>query len=651
MFEMHDRWIEELAGQLTAKPALTTRRGHITLAAIAQEVVALAADGRKPDEKHVAAWRGVIADFEDCLSYAGSQLGARISTDALALLSSIHSIMPSPNGSIKEADRASIKAPSAALISLLKSDEVLVAAWRDLVDGCMNFNGIVISTDQLNSMRDNLFALLQLRKFDTGIHAMMRLASIVKGDVKSVQAAESKVAESARSGVSKRGVPGLTTDELLGLCERIITHPPFRSECVVWLRVEKAFIGVGTELTYGQVTMYDAQVLAGNYQHPEKLEKAFATIPTELLDSKLDRTATPDDYTGFEHKPGLVYVRVHFEEIECHLAEKGARDLVNSIITVNVPEPGSWNLLLGSLTHVIDGRSMRRIDWGPKYPRSATVFPQNDTMRERIGLIGQAKHTINPGSGQILAEVLKFQRTLASIPMSDPETTVMTAVRAIEQCNAWVTGGRMEWTNFVKEYLTKATSRLTLITEANYYTFQALFQHVPDSSPTAKPVPRLLEMRDDVENGGGQDGRTIDRAKSLKHVPELITLYADHPLVRPLSDLQLVLQDGRSIHTALVSEKKRVELQLNRVGRIRNAATHGGPVISDACHSVSAFAHNLATQCLNAVIQAVLQDEDLPVYFDGYKTDADKRLRDLKSGNLNRLYVSNPRVGVRKVDA
>lgn len=236
-----------------------------------------------------------------------------------------------------------------------------------------------------------------------------------------------------------------------------------------------------------------------------------------------------------------------------------------------------------------------------------------------------------------LTAVRQLSEALKAVPRTDPEGIVMAAVRAIEHCNTWTTGGRKQWTEFITSYLLDGFTRVSFLKRALEHTAVAIVSTRPNRSPGAPPVPELDAIREAVSEGIG--GTNFNLEIAMRQISPLKKIYAEHPLARPLSELDAVLQSGTSIGRAMDDERERVKARVARLTRSRNAAIHGGPLSGAACDSIAEFARVLADQALTVVTQAIVRNESIPKYVRATRDENRQRNEALRRTGDQRHFI------------
>ncbi|MEV5834084.1 hypothetical protein [Nocardia sp. NPDC052112] len=652
MFEQRERWLEEMHDHVDHKESVTSTTGHMNLVAITAEIADACADERKQKRIHIPNWQSMARDLEDTLDYLGAEAAGAVRSEVTSLVGAINNDLlyeklddtGRMQTCIDNDKRPQVTKYAAALLARLDSDDVLVAAWRDLLAGCQDSDHVAYPYDRIAFFRDNVIALQEHRRQDPGYWGSTTTAVEILFDIRhSVARAQSAVGDYPIDfDPQNQSEPtGLTDEERMNLAERWIVRPPRRKDIIVWFRIANAYVLGGDCVSHGDVTFYPAQVLAGVIIDHDVARAALSVVPEELLTDKISQqqstAADVNKYDGLEHLPGLVYVRVLVRDIESHRAVAEARAHLQALLAVLESHEDMWVILKGYL--VFDGRyNPRPLAWGPKQDREPTIFHENDYVADDLRMLNDEGHVITLETARRLQPVLQLAQALESASRSDPEAVVMAAVRAIEHCNSWTTKGRKEWGEFIDLYLRDEFTRIAFLRRATEATFDAIIRELPDKSPGATPQPLLRQIHEAVSEGSW--GRRFDRQVAIEHIAALKAIYADHPLVRRLSELDDILAAGSSISAAFDTEQRRVEARVARLTRSRNAAIHGGPLSKAACDSIVDFAFSLASQALHNGIRAIITGETIADYMRANRTDNEQRVRILRrTGDLKQFYI------------
>lgn len=653
MFEQHVRWLEELEEYTNRTEAVTCRAGYMPLTAIAQEITAACADARVHDHMQIDSWESSGADLFDSLQWIGPELLALVDTPAQAVHQAITNglLLPRPGARprIDDTKRPFVAAQTALLAAVLDHDDVLVAAWRDLVASCRDLNHVLYPSERIAYLRDTLVGLSEYRRQDRRYFSPISTAvQVLIGYQSSVQQAQAMVGDPVDPDpYHPQAKANLTDTELANLAARCILERPPTGDYVTWFRLSEGyFLGRDPCVTHGDITFYEAQALASLLIHQEDARKELDVVPEELLTDEirdLQRSNNINEHTGFEYLPGLVYARVAVHDVERHLAVETARRHLGAVLAVVGHHDDMWKVLDGHL--FFDGSpwnpSIPR--WGLKQPRPEQVFYQNDHFARDLADFTANGHLITAETADQLQPALGLSSALNDAPPTDAEAMVMAAVRAIEHCNTWTvpTGGR-RWYGFIDEYLTDGYTLRVFAQQVVFDVFAATQQYLPDRTPGAAPPRELAAIQQDIVLDGGW-GTRIDSPKTISHVATLRGIYANHWLARRLAESDGILSSPAAISTAFDEERRRVDAKVKRLTRSRNAAIHGGPLSEAACGTITHCAATLAQDALNTTIWATVTGQKLDVYATRRRDEHRQRIANLKNGgDLANLFTLTP---------
>lgn len=200
LFEQHDRWLEELLEYTRRKESITCTSGHLPMTAILQEIADACADPQQHDRMQIYDWQSRASDLTDTLDWIGPDLKTLVDVLGQAILQAITNdlLTPGPNGGARLDDtkRPVVDAANAALIAIIGGDDMLVAAWRDLVSACRDSDHTRYPHERVAFLRDTVVALSEHRKQDR-VHwdPISAAANVLLGYQGSVQLAQTMVGD------------------------------------------------------------------------------------------------------------------------------------------------------------------------------------------------------------------------------------------------------------------------------------------------------------------------------------------------------------------------------------------------------------------------------------------------------------------------
>lgn len=648
LVRQHESFVEELSVQLQFKEPITSSGAIMTLPAATADLKDWMADRRKFLSVQYDDWMQVIGDFRDSVSTTGPKLTAFVTSSTTqidSLLQGLFSSTTAANGTASYGVDAAVRADVLLQLELLESElateAAIIAAWRDLVKSSQTPNR---SVEEISFRRDTLFAVAQRRNLDVaGSFGTFNSVDSVLTDVAdAVQEELDRAAgvEHHRSFPSSWEPSGQSPGRRIQLCEQVLTRPPYRGDCIVWLRLAPTFLRE-RDVTHGQVTFYNASYLSGFVRDPKGADAFFEVVPTEVLTPPLPEREPilRDGEVEWEDDWHMAYARVVLPGIEVHTAEAKAIALVEALKAVNHPEKDTWKLLRGALLYV-DGERRSLFSWGPKEYMPERYYPQNDRLSRDIGRMSRSNQMLDAQSIHDLQDAIGMSTALKAADDESPQAVVMASVRAIEHVNAWTTGGVKNWAEFVSDYFKKAQARVKVVDFISHFTKTAIDQ-MPDRRPDAPRAPQqaLFDIRQRLMRTVGAHEYFNVRA-AADEVAALRGIYADHFLSRGLGEVQTALATPTGMFARLDEQCRRFDRHLARLKRLRNSAIHGGPISETACQSVAVFAFNLGHQCLNEAMRALLTGIDVSRHMEEYRSDHIDRFERVKAtGEIDALFV------------
>lgn len=655
LFEQQERWLEELREYINREGAVTCRSGHMPLTAITQEVAAAGADARTHDHMQIDSWASMAADLADSLDWIGPGLRALVDTPAQAVHYAITNdlLVPRPNARprLDDTKRPVVAAQTNVLAAVLDSDDVLVAAWRDLVAACQDIDHVRYPSERIAFLRDTLVGLSDSRKQDRGFFSPMSTAvQVLIGNAMSVRQAQAMVGDPVDTSTpfDPNASVNLTEDERADLAARYILKRRPAGNYAVWFRLSPGYLRPNPSVTHGDITFYDAQALASLLAYPDRAREMFDVTPEELLTDEIrdlqKKWTDVDDHLGFQADPGLVYARVRVHDVGGRRAIETARMHLDALLGVVTVHEHMWKVLGGHLMYDTDNPQRNPLlpRWGLKQPRPEPTYYQNDHFATDLAEFTAKGHLITAEVAIQLRSPLRLMSSLTDARQIDSEAIVMAAVRAIEHCNTWTTPtGGHRWYGFVDEYLVDEYTLSAFAHRVVVDVFNAAEGYLPDSTPGAVTPPELKAIREDIIVNDW--GTAIDRSKAVAHVAALRRIYANHWLARRLAETDDIISSGTALGVAFANEQTRVEARVKRLTRSRNAAIHGGPLSELACATIADFATAVAQSALHNNIRAIVDGHQADVHATSRRDEHRQRIENLEQGgDLSNLFTLTP---------
>lgn len=642
LIRQHEPWVEELSVQLQFDGLITGNGSVLTLPAATSDLLDWVGDQRAFLPVQHDDWQQVIGDYRDSLESSGPKIRETVSAPIAAtnaLLGDLISSSSNPDGSVTyqmdSAARVDLLAALQQLAAALASEEAMIAAWRDLVRTCERRGRMV---DEVSFRRDTLWAVAAARGLDGGRFGIFRdVREVLTDDAEAVKREQCRAAGiDYHPSLPEWQPSGLKAWERLPLCEQILTRPPAKADCIVWLRLEPTHLPQ-YEVTHGDVTFYNASYLSAHIGHPE-LAGHFQVPPMEVLSPPEIPPLVGEGEVEWEDEWNMAYARVVLRDTQIHDAEAQARTLIEALKVVNHAEPGAWQILGGCILFVNGERSP--YSWGPKDDvRYHPYYPENDRLGRDIERMQYRSYELTAQSIHALQDAIDLLAALKLSSKEGPQATVMAAVRAVEHVNVWTSGGGMHWADFASFYFKKAHARVRFVEFLGYFTRNAV-ERVPDYRPGAPAIPQLNKLRAKLSVMTPYGHGAFDVRQGVDHVATLKGIYGDHWLARGLGEVETAVSTPAAMYARLDYYCRRFERHLRRLKRLRNAGIHGGPVSPVACQSVSTFAYNLGHQILNEAIAALMTGSDVRSHIENYRADHIERYERVQAArDVDALFV------------
>lgn len=232
---------------------VTCSSGHMPLTAIAAELTEACADPQTHDKQKIRDWESLETDLADALDWVGPELSALIDGLGQAIRRTITNdlLAPGPNrgARLDDAKRPIVGAATAALTAVLGDDDLLVAAWRDLITACRTVDHTTYPYERIRFLCDTLFGLSEQRRQGLGFGSPVRTSLDVHfGATNNVRYAQAMVGDSidTTTPYDPRAKTDLSNKELADLAERCIVTGSLAGQYVVWFRISRPTFPLST---------------------------------------------------------------------------------------------------------------------------------------------------------------------------------------------------------------------------------------------------------------------------------------------------------------------------------------------------------------------------------------------------------------------
>ena len=577
-------------------------------------------DQREYDGQHKPGWLSALADFKFSTDQLGPQLRVTL-TGALA------TAMATADSLAADLVHSSASHLTSFLPTRLVSDrqviarlgarwaeaDVCEAAWNDLADACRDE---ATSYETLSLHRDLFWELI--RAGDYGPEEMSRLLAAVLSDSEFhlVQARLwlGDISEEDVTWPRPGGDAGLTDDEQLALCARLITKQPAPGHHVVWLAFDRAG-PTSTHKQVGPVSFWNPEwrraVLERgevNLQHvPAELKDSDGFFKPDVLPAERDvRLARVDLGPGVFTDP----VRLAGEQAEAVVALAG----------FHVGD-AKWRRLPGHLI-AIDGH-IRGIGTFSRALSSDEMVtgPYQDAMEAELDKLAPRLEGHLPITDADLSEIIDAVHWWQQARRQPPLAAVLLHVRVLELIAQRTNAD--PWHQYLETFHRANWLRRTMVRAVGDVVDDCLWNYEKAAAPEDRVWLRELSLAVTTWRPGS--GRSLDLKSALVSLPELVRIFPVHDgLGRRLRSVATRLESIDAFvrwHDDLAGQWP---LVLKRLQRIRNALAHGGPIQDSAVATVHQFAMQLAGWSLSVALEGVLEGDGVVRAHQRYSQEADQ---------------------------
>jgi len=614
--------ISDLMFEVLASELISPGRSELTPVMAVTDVLGWVNDSRTFDRKHRRAWKSAMQDALGATSLLGPALRAVLDKYLADFEQSCRTLEAITNKGSTATGRNTARVASETLLQELRSGASSTAAWDDLVQAAQDPS---VDLDDLSWRTKALAEIVGASGVDFGA-----FATSARGILRD-SALEAAFAESYLNGSKRppRSFPspgddaGMTDDERLDLCRRLLEAPAVGGHQVVWLSFEAASLEQN-QMEVGPVTFFHGGWLLAAWAHPDG--PAYPSLPKEL--TALGESP-PEELQALEN---FVVARVDLGNREQFGSLEAARQLVTAMVAVvRDRSSGHWRLMRGHM-HAIDG-SLH--GWSGFSAASSTrhYAPWLDPTGAQLGGLAETLASAlpaEPGSrlGQVLDAVTwhgdAYER-------GDAFVDVVLAVRVLELVASWLPGS-VRWQAMAEDAYSVWWSRQQVIHEAYYAIHDALSDTAVAWLAPEGERGRLREL--------GAQLITHDGARSLTDIERAIPLlpYLDTIYRRTCSEARRIrlaaatMASGNAAAARIDVHKERFNMLLKRLERCRNAVAHGGPLSVETALTTVEFGQTLARISLQRALKGELTGEGIENALNDLRTRADQVVASLRAG-------------------
>ncbi|WP_066369465.1 hypothetical protein [Herbidospora mongoliensis] len=589
----------------------------------AAELMAWLNDRRTFDALHTAAFESVLRDFEWATQ---NGVCSEVATSLHAELRDVD-VALRPLRRNWSGDREAAKTAARSLIRRLGQHDVLQAAWRDL---WTKVSGRQSSPDVIAVSRD-LFLDIARRNghnIDWGSQFLSRLSAVLADDAWGVAVLNTLLDPSASSAEVEAEEPerraGLTPAQRNVLCERFLALPPDSSWHAVWLVYEKASMPV-LFASLGEISFFASEAV------PKDTDAASAKC-SSYGQGWSDRDG--ECVADMPHKRGVVLVRVFLSPGIYADPVAVARGRVDGLVAMGRFRTGLgvdyWRLATGYADISESYTAEEHIDFDASaishpldHPRQSAIFTEMRAFWQEIG-------SAPSFDDERLAESLDLLHWWQAAGDQSSLAQVIANVRVIESAATRV--GDTKWKDHLSAYIKPA------------WIVRSVHQDLIDTVTYAIGCSRGGLTQEACEKRRVIARAVLDKSRlgwirvrpgsTRKALAELTDLYPDrHHVRRRLRTLNKRLTSPHAFQTW----RSQLEFQwiclADRLARIRDSITHGGPVTADGVDSVLSFSSLTSAWELRLSLESALKGTHLKTAHADFRDEHDVLLDKMSSAS------------------
>ncbi len=598
----HDRQWFDFLGELVDRAQRVTHVSLVDLPDITVEALQWLNDPRPFESKlHKWAWLSCFRDVEASLGALNSSLAAVTRKNTGAVTAALRDLPgPDPTPVVRQPAIASVQ----ELTQVLGTPAALVAAWQDLLSAVQNEETPLAD---LSFYTDTFVSLL--RTNDRNVISTMRLINGVLQDrastrIEALYFLGELNPEDDQAWPHPNETAGMTPDERIELCERLLTAEPVEHHHVVWLAFDRAALAAHPGLTVGQISFYEADLI----RSAVAAGGAASPLPDELFAGRLTEQEIPEGNT-------TVLARVDLGTcIESDPPGRAAA-IAESLVATALFRTGPFSFPLwtelGWFLHVMDGNVVQ-----------SSLFIRDEELpgsRDAYELVGTELGSL---AGSVIATGSPDNRTLARLDALrwfhraqnlEPSARLLLDVRVLELMASSIRSTDPKWREYLDNFWKDSWIRHTILWEIFTAVRYASRQPIMASRDFGDGAqPEIDRMLTDVLTRHGPYRVEPNFSAAVRVLPDLAPIFSPFGVRgRRIRTLAARTRDMDALRAWVHETSVAWDALLDRTQRCRNALAHGGPINDRVMASSSQFAHTVAAFALSEEVGAVVSGGDI----------------------------------------
>lgn len=596
-------WLDHLIELL--KHSVNSCCAVLPLVDALHEMIEWLEDERPFKSDHKRAWKSMGRELEASLATSGPNV--RHLAAGLAAFDI--------EGARDRSSRTSNVDHLQRVVAVLLSDDGLRASWSDTVGAAAG------PTREFWACAQTLLATMRARGEDMSWHLRHLLTGILNDRSPDVDHALRTLGRSHASSVNSdsegQAPAGMSLVDRIELCAELLRRPSIHGSYVVWFAVDLATISHGVAEA-GPISFYDSQWIASTMRQPPD-QRSTVRLPEELHNA--DLLGTPDDKLTL-----LARVDMGVRQSGT-CVERDARQLLGAFLApVERGSDNDFHLMPGSVVFVNGERaSWHRFD---THERPGAPFRLDSVLDDWVDGGGAALAVaLRDGANEELNRLSRLIQWDTAHQSADPLATVLVAVRTIETVSQAHLNG-VNWFELLRWYAPD------LAWDGLAYELAEDVRRALDgygAHPEKAAQARLREISHDVVQRFGSN-QTTHLDQVLRHLPEVCALWSAVPSTAERLTRLLHLWTSPSAFSDRVNvAQSDVDLLLDRVHRVRNAAQHGGPIPDTSVVSVTHSLSQLRRRILADLLAGLMEGHTCTATVEAVRKTASTRAHRLKS--------------------
>lgn len=602
-------WIDQLRTTVLWPYQPWTTAETVSILVATRELRGWLTDPRPYEAQHRQGWCSAIADFQHSLAHLGPDLRAALGSELAAAVTAVSNLQADVTAPGNQAHTATLlqarRSTDRQFLDQLSArwgrPEVRCAAWSDLMEACRDSSA---SYETLSMRRDLFWQLVQASEHDAG-RMSDHLAGVLTDEAFYVGLARLWLGDLKESEVPRPfhlQDAGLTEQQQLDLCERLLTKAAVYGNYVVWIAFDLAGPGQIRQAV-GPVLFWNAQWLRSVLEHGGP---NLAAVPSELTPPA--GLFTPD---GLPNDPGEVLARIELGPGAWTDPVRVATEQAEAVVSLASFNIGAtqWRRMTGYLV-AIDDRVKAIASFCPDRAvedRANDLFQR--AMDTELAALAPKLSTYLPITDPAFSEVVQAVHWWQQAQRQPPLVAILLHVWVLELLSQRV---GEKWYDYLDQYQQLWWVRGVMVHRLGNVV-DGCMQSYDTTVSDPQDLAWLKALEQQITARQSNDGWRRDLRQSYDALPGLVRIFPPHDnLGRRIRNAaeRLDLAKLPTWRDELMGEWK---LARNRLRRVRNALAHGGPIDEDSAATVQEFAEQLARWSLTDALQGLLEAKSVLV--------------------------------------